>query len=778
MLGAKMNSVVGILNYLATRGHKVDIRSAIHSQFQESLSPLDAEADDPAILQYATLPYLLHLASLSQTLLKIVSLDLVTSFSKPSVLRQLTEHLEAWLRETRSSNVGFDNQLLSLSIQLIARLEDGRAMDVFKLLLQTSDPDSFAKEDDDEEPPFIPEVARDASFALLDRVILFLQQKVYSSFKDKADVPFLLATKEHWNGLCRMALKEENLSPRLETILVRLLTYLALQSESLTSSILSTAILEAPSLSKCSVFFAILGGVHSVTPQVMANVVEGVFVAILSRDSEVDAHCALTNFCRLLEIEKAELTPSSTSSAVVGDLGLMPTVSLKTSLQSPAALTTLAKILFSFSTCRVLTRGIQLLSRIDLGSSSMSSSTLLATSVAVNFFKLTAITSKCCTVDVEVRLQNEQALKHCASFLARLSRKSSSIRTVVFRVLLEGCLSQEYSYLFSRKVEGQAEMSISDSSQIGGHVLSSELVTPGPSLRADNYALPSQRSGRSPPAGIIGKGLRYKVKTEADKESDEKQISELARKANKSLLLDVLYRCCCNQEFEDLSRTNSMSPPKKLPKLSPSRSATQSLSQLVAELVSPGALHSGLAWPDEDSIRQTVERDLCIKKRLQSNEFIVDILDLVAKGGVTSLIPSMVILRAWMASLVLFWDSNRESNPEASANTWYYSASLRLIKIMAVGQLLPHPLAHSDELFKYAAPFERYLLLVNIWRFMKEVPLPRDLDEDVLESRLLGVDPKFIEVMRSVINSNIARASHLFGFLFPITAKKRNPVNL
>ena len=37
----------------------------------------------------------------------------------------------------------------------------------------------------------------------------------------------------------------------------------------------------------------------------------------------------------------------------------------------------------------------------------------------------------------------------------------------------------------------------------------------------------------------------------------------------------------------------------------------------------------------------------------------------------------------------------------------YYGASLRLIKVMAVGNLLPHPLAHSDELFQYAAPFER-----------------------------------------------------------------------
>ena len=66
----------------------------------------------------------------------------------------------------------------------------------------------------------------------------------------------------------------------------------------------------------------------------------------------------------------------------------------------------------------------------------------------------------------------------------------------------------------------------------------------------------------------------------------------------------------------------------------------------------------------------------------------------------------------------------------------------------------------------------RHQLLTNIWRFMKEVPLPVDLDEDKLDARLADVDNKFIEVMRSIVNANIACASHLFGFLFPMTKKK------
>ena len=66
----------------------------------------------------------------------------------------------------------------------------------------------------------------------------------------------------------------------------------------------------------------------------------------------------------------------------------------------------------------------------------------------------------------------------------------------------------------------------------------------------------------------------------------------------------------------------------------------------------------------------------------------------------------------------------------------------------------------------------RYLLLNNVWRFMKEVPLPTDLDDEKLETRLRDVDNKFIEPMRNVVNANIANTSHLFGFLFPMPKKK------
>jgi hypothetical protein len=76
----------------------------------------------------------------------------------------------------------------------------------------------------------------------------------------------------------------------------------------------------------------------------------------------------------------------------------------------------------------------------------------------------------------------------------------------------------------------------------------------------------------------------------------------------------------------------------------------------------------------------------------------------------------------------------------------------------------------------FTAPFERYLLLVNIWRYMKENPLPLEQDEEKMEERLKDVDAKYVDVMKSILNANIARASHLFGYLFPVNQSKKKTV--
>ena len=440
MFSAKMNSVVGILNYLTSRGHRSDIRFAIHSQFQDSLSPLedDAVVDDPtsssssahvdpATLQYATLPYLLHLATLSPVLLKLVVADLVASFGKPAVLRQLTEHLERWAQATSTSKAtgsasgvgAVGDRLLTVAVSLIVRIDDADgALDVFKLLMLTADPESFASEDDDEDDiPYIPDVAKIAAMTILDHLLLQLQQRVYVSFKDKADVPFLIAIKDRWRPICMMLLSKETtkvdgkndasdddtdassdaptdgndtqsrrrrLSSRLETAIARLLTFISLQSESLSSAILSTLILESPSARDTAVFYPIIAGVQNLTPQILGNVLLAVFEAMLSRQDESTAFRALTNLRHLMDVEKSSCF--STTTAAAEPNGLMPIASLKACLQKPEALTAVAKILSFFSSRRVLRVGIQLALHLGLAKSSMSSSTLLATSVAVNFF--------------------------------------------------------------------------------------------------------------------------------------------------------------------------------------------------------------------------------------------------------------------------------------------------------------------------------------------------------------------------------------------------------
>jgi hypothetical protein len=133
--------------------------------------------------------------------------------------------------------------------------------------------------------------------------------------------------------------------------------------------------------------------------------------------------------------------------------------------------------------------------------------------------------------------------------------------------------------------------------------------------------------------------LRKKVKQNDNSVMTQRilAVTEQIRRENKAILMDTLYRCCSNQDIEDLSDPSSTSPSnansKKPPKLSPGKTATHNLSQLLVELVSPDVLQNGPLWPEEETVRHTVERDLLIKKRLEDHRIIIDILDLIAKGG-------------------------------------------------------------------------------------------------------------------------------------------------
>ncbi len=99
----------------------------------------------------------------------------------------------------------------------------------------------------------------------------------------------------------------------------------------------------------------------------------------------------------------------------------------------------------------------------------------------------------------------------------------------------------------------------------------------------------------------------------------------------------------------------------------------------------------------------------------------------------------------------------------------------RLIELMATGQLLPPPLSYLSEVISRVSPHEVYILLKDVWAFMRDnVPTPALFGSDRPSPALwrdlseYKMDPRYTERLRLIMLANIDTVGHLYPrFLAP-----------
>ncbi|CAB3365565.1 Hypothetical predicted protein [Cloeon dipterum] len=126
---SKLNSVVGILAHLAG-SHFGDIRTALLDLFKWSLS----DEDSTDALKLATVPYLLHLASLNSILFKALSAEALQSLNC-KMLPKLAKLASSW-----SNYFGGGTAMQDLVVHLALGCEQGGAQ-AFSLLLDAAGPE-------------------------------------------------------------------------------------------------------------------------------------------------------------------------------------------------------------------------------------------------------------------------------------------------------------------------------------------------------------------------------------------------------------------------------------------------------------------------------------------------------------------------------------------------------------------------------------------------------------------------------------------------------------
>jgi len=169
-----------------------------------------------------------------------------------------------------------------------------------------------------------------------------------------------------------------------------------------------------------------------------------------------------------------------------------------------------------------------------------------------------------------------------------------------------------------------------------------------------------------------------------------------------------------------------------------------------------------------------VERDLQIRRAFEDHPYLWDLLELVA-NHCPSLCYCSVLLRALMATLMAHWTSCQEVSAKNSPTQLEWT--IRLLKIMKTGQLIPPPLSFIWQVVYELKAHEVLALLKDVWSYMKmNVPVPTIFMKDpdpssnafVRNPEYSHVDLVYTEKLRLAILCNVETLGYLYPKLFPV----------
>lgn len=125
-----------------------------------------------------------------------------------------------------------------------------------------------------------------------------------------------------------------------------------------------------------------------------------------------------------------------------------------------------------------------------------------------------------------------------------------------------------------------------------------------------------------------------------------------------------------------------------------------------------------------DKFQVTIERDFYIRRLFTNIPLLWELLALVAAHRPT-LCYCSVLLRAIIATLIHQWSSTGEQNRFTNANNYeaIMNVTIKIIDIMALGQLLPPPLCGIRDIIPFLKCYEvnsvhlNYLIQPNVLHF-------------------------------------------------------------
>ncbi|KAL6431054.1 hypothetical protein ACFW04_007061 [Cataglyphis niger] len=698
----KLNSVVGILGHLAG-SHFQDIRKALLDLFEWSLDE-DVNLDEDTKKQkLATVPFLLNLASLSQTLLKAMTSNVLQTL-RPDIIPRLALFAADWCKY-------FDNQpaaLIDLTVHLALGCEQG-ASEIINILLDTSLNTSNVGYHSVNAAQNVKNICRELLELILQEVDLLLRTHGPQS----ANIALLSSIKQEISLIVPMLLNPNPL--RVQTA-VRLLCFLKSQSPNIVVSMASHMLVNAPTIfhlaalirlitnnivlfpvNKCGTENILAG--HDYLTQILEQALREIYYKNVINEEE--SRQLFKNLTIMLKWEKSSKAPILQS---------MITRALRSNLYQISSLLMRTD---NFDLANDIVTLLDLLSTPEKDYILNVELVLKLTRAVIQYFFL-------CIAQTDI-IKKEQGVKMVCHLLKDLTCYSPCARVLALREILENSIDNEQAKHFGAKEKFEPRFE-------------------EPLLLHQNHkqvtsTMLAQRHSSVFHAGVIGHGPRKLL--------PENSIDKETLTLNKMLLMDVIKACCSNQESDRY--------PVNL-------DALTMVSLLLVELVSPDVMYNGLPWPDEEFTKVTIERDLQIRRKFKDVPLLWTLLELTAWYR-PALAYCSVLLRGITATVMANWNTEE---------------GVSLVNIMALGQLLPPPLASIRDILPVLQPHQINTIMREcLWAYMREnVPSPalftrseganiawRDIDTSSPNAR-------FTDTLRLVLLANIHTLGSLYSTLF------------
>ncbi|XP_046389337.1 integrator complex subunit 5 [Ischnura elegans] len=794
----KVNSVVGILGHLAG-SHFKDIRTALLDLFKWSLEEEDEtfavgvnlEAEEGVAHRIATVPFLLHLASLSPMLLRALTTDVLQTLT-PSMLPRLAHLSPAWCRF-----FGGRQALQDLVVHLALGCERGGTQ-ILRLLIDaaTSQPAN-----DSNVPPSVSSQVRENCAEILELLLQEIDVLVRSGASaatcpspgpaggglsggislgggNERWVPILSSVCHEVSAIRPLLLAgggdEETPSSELVSRTgVRLVSLLASAhlGPSLAAEAAAFLLRRATNNFQLATFLQLLRHTQASHPTLATDTLRRVLDCLPGDGMDDDGGFTgkdepplrfWLNLYALLKYEASETLRRTRQSGQVsgknrprshpygGDhvphrpildavRAVLPDVT--------TSLCTSRSIAMRHAAALVLERALPLAKEVSAMSifSSPELSLKVARAAVVHFF-LSAAEQE---LEVEIKDFQEAALsgitvsgtsgcRVACRILSKLVPISSAARALALRDLLEGALvHQETATLFGAKLAAE-----------GSNSYLNQLANKGKSPLSRAVLL--WENGR-PRTALPRRHSSVFLVADGDLSKGTKSVPKPPREEVVALNIQMLVeavKCCCSdtkvnpaKEPEIDSANNSQTTYGTNPISttgSVSLDAISMVSLLLVEIVSPDVMYNGLPWPEEEFCKVTIERDLQIRRTFERLPVLWALLTLAATHR-PALCYCSVLLRAIMATLLAQWNSHTTATTTAISNSSsrpppppsLLANTQRLIDLMALGQLLPSPLSAIRDVIPKIGPREVVALLRDIWNYTHEnIPSPALFSQD------------------------------------------------